>query len=324
MNNKTNGKSQIKSYLVRSMTACGAALVFCPGLKAQNDATAVPSTTGTMAPERAHQWDHPGAPNDEGALNRLTTELNLTADQQARIRPVLETYNSDIQSIRQEKGVGREEKWPKFNAAHETEVSGINAVLTPDQRPKFATMVGQMHHRLSEPTPASASTPASAPTRDSMTPKQRLDLLPLPNGVVVEPNVDVSTDPIIAFSKQHVDFAQADPFLMARRDGSVPEHIAIRFTTPMPPREAFLFFIRFFNTEGLKMSDERTLPYYNSRSYLSFDPKNEGDVTTDTKIGDAVFYRIKANAGHGLLDIVIYSLKAADKTTVFIVAGDEK
>jgi hypothetical protein len=121
-----------------------------------------------------------------------------------------------------------------------------------------------------------------------------------------------------------VDFAQADPFLMARRDGSVPEHIAIRFTTPMPPREAFLFFIRFFNTEGLKMSDERTLPYYNSRSYLSFDPKNEGDVTTDTKIGDAVFYRIKANAGHGLLDIVIYSLKAADKTTVFIVAGDEK
>ncbi|MEI6561480.1 MAG: hypothetical protein WCO68_05265 [Verrucomicrobiota bacterium] len=157
--------------------------------------------------------------------------------------------------------------------------------------------------------------------QDSLTPRQRIDLLPLPEKVVVERDVDLSKDSIIEFSKQHNDFAAVDPFLMERRKGSIPEHIAIRFVTPAQPRDVFLFYKRFFNTESEKTSRERTLPFYNSRSCFSFDQKNEADVTRDKTIGTAVFYRISALGERGQrMDIVIFSDGKTERTTVYIIA----
>jgi len=164
-----------------------------------------------------------------------------------------------------------------------------------------------------------------ASTSDSLTPQQRLSLLPLPQGVSVEQNADISTDPIFQFSKQHLDFFMIDPFSMERRSGSIPEYAALKFTTPSEPRDVFLFFKRFFNMELLKPDSERTQPVYNSRSYFDFDAKNDASVTRDQTVGDAVFYRIVANAGNGhKLDIVIFNLGNGNKTTVYVVASDKK
>ena len=158
-----------------------------------------------------------------------------------------------------------------------------------------------------------------------LTPEQRLELIPLPPGVSVERNVDFSKDPILEFSQQHNDFASIDPFMMERRAGAVPEHCAILFTAAQEPREVFLFFKRFFNTESEKTERERTLPFYGSRSYFSFDQKNEADVTRDKTIGSAVFYRIEAMDGRGhRLDITIFNDGKHDKTKAYVSALDEK
>ena len=159
---------------------------------------------------------------------------------------------------------------------------------------------------------------------EPLTPKQRIDLLPLPDGVSVEQNADLSMNSIITFSQQHSDFAMMDPFLMERRAGSIPPYTAIRFTTSAPPRDMFLFFKRFFNTESKKTNSERKLPFYNSCSGFSFDAKNEADVTRDQTINGAVFYRIQAvGSQKRRVDIVVFNDGQSDKTTVYIIAQDE-
>lgn len=165
----------------------------------------------------------------------------------------------------------------------------------------------------------------SASAQDSLTPRQRIELLPLPENVSVERDADISKDPIVEFSKQHYDFAAVDPFATERRKGSIPKHTTARFTTLLSPRDVYLFFKRFVNTESVKTRDGRTLPFYNSWSYFSFDEKNEADVTLDKTIGAAVFYRIELRGGHGRrLDIIIFNDGKSEKTTVYIIALDEK
>ena len=160
---------------------------------------------------------------------------------------------------------------------------------------------------------------------EPLTPAQRLELIPIPQGVSVERDADFSKDPILEFSRQHNDFASIDPFMMERRKGAVPEHIALRFVTNQEPREVFLFFKRFLNTESEKTSQERILPFYNSRSYFSFDQKNEADVTRDKTIGDAVYYRLTARGGHGRrMDIVVFTDGRQGKTIAYIIALDDK
>jgi hypothetical protein len=86
-----NGKGQI---VYKKGMGGGAAPIPSPSLQAQNANATPPITTGatpTTSTERSRKgqpWDHPGALNPAGALEKLTTELNLTAvltpDQQTK------------------------------------------------------------------------------------------------------------------------------------------------------------------------------------------------------------------------------------------------
>jgi len=153
----------MKRNLILSIIASGAALALAPGLQAQEAAPA-PATTGTDAgghPGGHHGGDHRGGDR----LERLTKELDLTADQQAKIKPILETGHTQMESIHKDTSLSPEAKKAKMKEAHETETSQINAVLTADQQTKFAAMQAKMHgHRhggdeAGGPAAAPAATP---------------------------------------------------------------------------------------------------------------------------------------------------------------------
>jgi hypothetical protein len=152
----------------------------------------------------------------------------------------------------------------------------------------------------------------------------RLDLLPLPPNVKIERNADISTDPALEFSKKHQDFAFLDPFLMERKKNEIPEHSSLRFTTDVPARDIYLFYKRFFNVESEKNSEDRTLPYYNSRSYSHFDEKNEADVTKDSEVGGASYYKLDVAGGKGRKAvIVIFNDGKGSPTTAFLITFDK-
>ncbi len=83
---------------------------------------------------------HPGPRLDpERRLARLTEELGLTADQQAKIRQI---YAAEIEALRQSEaaaltGEARRAKFRELRREHREKIA---AILTSEQRAKFATL----------------------------------------------------------------------------------------------------------------------------------------------------------------------------------------
>ncbi len=133
----------MKRNLILSIIASGATLALAPGLQAQ-DATPAPAAPAPAAATTGAGPGHPGGHHGD-MLARLTKELDLTDDQQAKIKPILETFHTQAQSVHQDTSLSPEDRRSKMKDARETLNSQINAVLTPDQQTKFAALQAKMH-----------------------------------------------------------------------------------------------------------------------------------------------------------------------------------
>lgn len=149
----------MKRNLILSLLACGASLTLSPAIHAQEAAPA-PVTTGTEAGGEGHH--HRGGGD---MLARLTKELDLTADQQEKVKPILETQHSAIQAAHQDTSLSQQDRMSKIKDARETANSAITALLTDDQKTKFAAMQEKWQaHRHGGGQGAENSQPAAAPT----------------------------------------------------------------------------------------------------------------------------------------------------------------
>ncbi|HEX4085527.1 MAG TPA: hypothetical protein VHY22_11485 [Chthoniobacteraceae bacterium] len=144
---------------------CGAGLALCPALHAQ-DASPTPSTSGTETGEAGghHHGGHGGAMNADGMLKHMTKALDLTADQQSKIKPILDTEVSAVQSAREDTASAPKDKFAKIRDARETANSQITAVLTPDQQTKFEAMHQRHGGRHGGDKGSAESSPASSPS----------------------------------------------------------------------------------------------------------------------------------------------------------------
>lgn len=131
-----------KAMIVTLALACsGTALV------AQMQDQVPPSAQGQrMAPMSTDQ-----------RLQHLTQMLNLTTDQQAKIRPILENESQQMQSLRSDTSMAREDKMAKARSIRETTNSQITPILTSEQQQKWQQMQAQ-HMR----PPAGQAAPGGA------------------------------------------------------------------------------------------------------------------------------------------------------------------
>jgi len=91
-----------------------------------------------------------GMGDPEQHLQQLTKQLNLTKDQQDKIRPILQEQHEKMQQQMQSNAnASQDDRRAAMKQSHEETVSKINEVLTPDQQKKFATMQKNMmeHHK---------------------------------------------------------------------------------------------------------------------------------------------------------------------------------
>ena len=89
--------------------------------------------------------------NADTMLQRLTTELTLTSDQQTQIKPILETEVTAMQGIRADTSLARTDRMAKMKDARDTANTAINAILTPDQQTKYAALQAKMRNRRGGP-----------------------------------------------------------------------------------------------------------------------------------------------------------------------------
>ena len=85
-----------------------------------------------------------GPMTPQGRLKMLTEKLNLTEDQQAKLKPILEDEGKQMKDLHDDTSLAPMDKRSKMMEVHESFAGKISAVLTPDQQAKWKQMKQDM------------------------------------------------------------------------------------------------------------------------------------------------------------------------------------
>lgn len=129
---------------------CAASLT---AIHAQNPAPAASPQEGGKAEctncggGHAHAGGHRGKWGADGAaagggqrLERLISELNLSAEQQAQIKPLIEAAHTQAEAVRADSSLSREQKMAKLRETHQALRGQLQGILTAEQKQKLETL----------------------------------------------------------------------------------------------------------------------------------------------------------------------------------------
>jgi septal ring factor EnvC (AmiA/AmiB activator) len=77
---------------------------------------------------------HHQMPSVDEQLQHLTKKLNLSDDQQTKVKAVLEDQHTKMEALRNDSSIAREDKFGKMREIHENSNTQIKAILTEDQQ----------------------------------------------------------------------------------------------------------------------------------------------------------------------------------------------
>lgn len=101
--------------------------------------------SGQTGGERMGGRRGPMSPDAE--LKRLTEQLNLTQDQQDKIKPILEDQQKQMQDLRNDTSVEGQDRFAKMREIRKSHMDQIRGILTSDQQTKFDEMQKRMMER---------------------------------------------------------------------------------------------------------------------------------------------------------------------------------
>jgi Spy/CpxP family protein refolding chaperone len=78
--------------------------------------------------------------NADAQLEHMSSALNLTDDQKAKIKPILEEQSNKMHQLMQDTSVSQQDKRSKFQQIHQDTMSQIKPILTSDQQQKLESM----------------------------------------------------------------------------------------------------------------------------------------------------------------------------------------
>lgn len=108
-------------------------------------------TCAVSAPAIAQDNAQPPQSNEQGEhghrhfdpakrAERLTKELNLNSDQQAKVLDVMKSEQSQMESLHSDSSMSQDDRRSKMMDIHKTSNDQIRSVLDPDQQKKFDAM----------------------------------------------------------------------------------------------------------------------------------------------------------------------------------------
>jgi periplasmic protein CpxP/Spy len=157
-----------------------------PSQSTSPSATGAPSQTTPPtagAPSEASPTGQAGtqstAPQDRGAGSAqagppaghpasVEDELQLTAEQKAKLQPIIQDEMAQIDAVRNDTTMSMDQKQAKVQQIKQTSFPKIQAVLTPEQQKKLA----DMQQRARQQQQGGASGPGASPSNTQTPPKQ--------------------------------------------------------------------------------------------------------------------------------------------------------
>jgi periplasmic protein CpxP/Spy len=86
----------------------------------------------------------------------MTKRYGLTADQQAQIKPILANQQQQMQALRQDTTMTRDDKRAKAQSIHADSTNKIQALLNDTQKQKFAQDLQKRQERMQQRNGAAA------------------------------------------------------------------------------------------------------------------------------------------------------------------------
>src|SRR6266550_3127549 len=97
-----------------------------------------------------HHHRRGGKDDSQKHLQKLTKELNLSADQQAKVKSILDDQQQQFSTIRQDSSRSKADKKAKMAQVHDSAASQVRAILNPDQQTKFDAMMAEHKDKMSK------------------------------------------------------------------------------------------------------------------------------------------------------------------------------
>jgi len=86
--------------------------------------------------------------NVDDHVKELSTKLNLTADQQTKVKAILEEHHQQMQAMMKDDSMSKEDKHAKMQSMHDSVHTKVREILTDDQKTKFDAMVKDMESHM--------------------------------------------------------------------------------------------------------------------------------------------------------------------------------
>jgi protein CpxP len=146
---KLAGKISTITTLAVLLTLClGLGVAF--GQDAQNSQEQSQPAQESGQPMGSHGHRHGMAMDPDAQLKHLSKRLNLSSDQQTKIKPILEDQQKQIQQLWSDNSLSRQDRFSKMRDIRENSDSQIKSVLDEDQQKKFDKMREEQRSRMQE------------------------------------------------------------------------------------------------------------------------------------------------------------------------------
>lgn len=103
-------------------------------------ATVIAIAIAVAAGGAAAAQGHPGHGAGHGMGDKMAKELNLTADQQAKLKQLMDADRAKMKAIHQDQSLTKEQKKQQTQALRETMKKDMDSILTPEQQQKLASL----------------------------------------------------------------------------------------------------------------------------------------------------------------------------------------
>jgi Spy/CpxP family protein refolding chaperone len=116
-----------------------AAALVVPHAPAQNPSSTTPTadTSTTKVKKSKSSGTRKTSGRADSELADLSTKLNLTDDQKAKIRPILDDKVAKIHTVKMDKTGSADDQKAKNKVIRESSDAQVRALLTPDQQKTF-------------------------------------------------------------------------------------------------------------------------------------------------------------------------------------------
>ncbi|MGB9120938.1 MAG: hypothetical protein WCE73_09985 [Candidatus Angelobacter sp.] len=89
-----------------------------------------------------------GMGSTDDMMKDLTAKLDLTADQQTKIKSILDEHHQQMKATMNDQSMSKEDKHAKMMSMHNSVHAKVREVLTDEQKPKFDAMVKDMENNM--------------------------------------------------------------------------------------------------------------------------------------------------------------------------------